>query len=53
VLVLDLARLQSPVKYEDPNRIFPHIYGPLNREAIQEVRPFPRATDGTFLVLNH
>ncbi len=51
VLVLDLARVQAPVKYEDPNRIFPHIYGPLNREAILEVRPFPRAEDGTFLVL--
>ncbi len=48
-LLLDLAKLTSPVRYEDPNRIFPHIYGPLNREAILKIVPFPRDEQGRFL----
>jgi uncharacterized protein (DUF952 family) len=48
-LVIDLARVQAPVRYEDPRRVYPHIYGPLNREAIVAVLDVPRAPDGTFL----
>src|SRR6266536_1112136 len=33
VLVIDLARVRAPVRYEDPRRVYPHIYGPLNRDA--------------------
>ena len=29
--------------------LFPHIYGPLHREAIVAVRPAQRAPDGRFL----
>ncbi len=49
-LVLDIVldRLASPVRYEDPARIFPHIYGPLNREAVVNVRRAVRLADGTF-----
>jgi uncharacterized protein (DUF952 family) len=49
VLVIDLARVRAPVRYEDPRRVYPHIYGPLNRDAIVAVRDVPRAPDGTFL----
>lgn len=27
---------------------FPHIYGPLNREAVNRILPFPRQADGAF-----
>jgi uncharacterized protein (DUF952 family) len=49
VLVIDLARVRAPVRYEDPRRVYPHIYGPLNRDAIVAVLDVPRAPDGTFL----
>lgn len=50
VLTIDKDRVTSPLKYEDPAGIFPHIYGPLNRDAIVGVRPIGRAEDGTFLL---
>lgn len=49
VLSIARARLTAPVKYEDPARNFPHIYGPLNLDAVVDVRPIRRAADGTFL----
>jgi uncharacterized protein (DUF952 family) len=51
VLVVDKDRVKAPVKYEDPAGIFPHVYGPLNRDAIVAVVPLARAADGTFLSL--
>ena len=30
-----------PVVYEDPERIYPHIYGPIPIDAVIEVRPLP------------
>jgi uncharacterized protein (DUF952 family) len=51
VLTLDLERLTAPVRIERPGRIYPHVYGPLDRAAIVDVRPMPRAVDGTFLPL--
>jgi uncharacterized protein (DUF952 family) len=48
LLVIDTERVGSPIRYEhvpgqpDP---YPHIYGPLNLDAILEARPFqPPAT---------
>ncbi len=38
-------RLAAP---SEPAPIFPHIYGPLNREAVVGVRKLVRAEDGTF-----
>jgi uncharacterized protein (DUF952 family) len=49
VLVIDLARLTSPWRYDDAEHLFPHIYGPLNRDAIIATHPMPRANDGSFL----
>ena len=49
VLVIDTARVLARVVYEDPARIYPHIYGALNRDAIVDVQPILRAADGSFL----
>ncbi|MEO8456217.1 MAG: DUF952 domain-containing protein [Chloroflexota bacterium] len=50
VLYLDLDLVTVEVKYEDPERVFPHIYGPLNRDAILSIKTIPRMTDGRFLI---
>lgn len=50
VLYIDQDRVQAPIKYEDPAGIYPHIYGPLNRDAIVKVAEIGRAPDGTFLM---
>jgi uncharacterized protein (DUF952 family) len=53
LLVIDPARLCSPVHDEAPGdseEKFPHIYGPLNTDAVVEVRPFEPSADGTFLL---
>jgi uncharacterized protein (DUF952 family) len=34
ILVLDLNRIQAPVRFEDPDEIYPHIYGLLNTDAV-------------------
>lgn len=49
VLYLDADRITSPVSYDDPAEIFPHIYGPINRDAIMAAKEIGRAPDGTFL----
>lgn len=51
VLSISRDRLTAQVKYEDPARIFPHIYGPLNLDAVVAVRPVIRRADGTFLAI--
>ncbi len=49
VLVIDRTKVRAEIKYEDPARVYPHIYGPLNRDAITDIVPILRASDGTFL----
>ena len=61
VLVIDADQVTSKIKWElpaDPDgaptqpeagRLFPHIYGPLNRDAIVAIRRANRSPDGTFL----
>ncbi len=62
VLAIDPERVTSEVRYEAPappappdsplaGVMFPHIYGPLNRDAIVEVRSAMRSADGTFLTI--
>ena len=49
LLCIDEAKVQPDVKWEAASgHLFPHIYGPLNRDAILEVIPFPRLDDGSF-----
>ncbi len=59
VLVIDADKVTAPVRWEAPahpdgspaqpgERLFPHIYGPLNRDAIVDVHPAQRDPDGNF-----
>jgi len=51
LLVIDPERVTSRVQYDlapDQPAPYPHIYGPLNIEAVTEVRPFAPGSDGTF-----
>lgn len=34
VLILEVQKIECPVRYDDPDEIFPHIYGPLNTNAV-------------------
>ena len=53
LLRIDTRRVTAVIRYEDPAHIYPHIYGPLDRAAIIDATPMPRAEDGTFLPLPH
>ena len=48
VLTIALRWLRSPWRYDGDER-FPHVYGPLDRAAITEVRPIERSASGEFL----
>jgi uncharacterized protein (DUF952 family) len=48
VLTVALRKLSSPVRYDGDER-YPHVYGPLDRAAITEVRPMARDADGAFI----
>jgi len=52
LLTIDLERVGVPWRYDAPGDDYPHIYGALDRAAVIDVRPMPRAADGTFLPLN-
>jgi uncharacterized protein (DUF952 family) len=49
VLAIEKDEVTSEVRYEDEKGIYPHIHGPLNRDAIVAVLPILREADGTFL----
>lgn len=49
VLDVDLARVSAPAIYEDEARWFPHVYGPIEREAVRRVRRMVRADEGAFI----
>lgn len=54
LLVVDPARLRAPLRYEPPAEDpgsaerFPHLYGPLNVDAVVRVVPFAPNADGSF-----
>lgn len=50
LLQIDPTKLKSPLKYEDggDGRLFPHIYGPMEVEAVIAVTSFPPNPDGSF-----
>lgn len=51
VLDVDLARVAARAVYEDAEQRYPHIYGPIEREAVVRVRRMARADDGGFTSL--
>jgi uncharacterized protein (DUF952 family) len=51
LLKIDRSRVMCPIideNLEGGSELFPHIYGPLPREAIVEVLELPCQSDGTF-----
>jgi uridine phosphorylase len=51
LLCIERERVAAPVIDEDcyeTGQKFPHIYGPLNRDAVVQVLPFPPDVDGKF-----
>ena len=51
LLVIDTDRVGPEIRYEHvPGQAspYPHIYGPLNLDAVVETRPFAPAPDGQF-----
>jgi uncharacterized protein (DUF952 family) len=57
LLVVDPARLTAELRYEAPfeatnpteaAQVFPHLYGPLNLDAVVNVAPFEPGEDGLF-----
>lgn len=50
-LVIDPGLLTAPDRFEDSARTFPHLYGPVNVEAVSAVRRVRRDTDGSYLAL--
>ena len=51
VLVIDTDRLLAPVRYEnvpDSDEPFPHIYGPINVDAVVATTPLERGPEGRF-----
>jgi uncharacterized protein (DUF952 family) len=58
LLVIDTTRLTSPLTWEAPTPgdtlapLFPHIYGPINREAVVSIKLLQRDHSGTFVAIN-
>jgi len=60
ILVIDTDKLTSELKWEPPahpnperaasvgNELFPHVYGPINVNAVMNIFPFEPAEDGNF-----
>lgn len=41
--------MSSEWRYDDAEQVFPHIYGPLDHDAVVTVEDMRRAEDGRFL----
>ena len=53
LLVINADALTNKLVYEDcyeTGMEFPHIYGPINIDAVQRTVPFPCEPDGTFVL---
>ncbi len=51
LLEIDSRRVQPEIRFENlegGTELFPHIYGPLNLEAVEKVVEFKPGPDGTF-----
>ena len=52
LLVIDEAKVKEKIKYEDAGngKLYPHIYGPLNLDAVTDTVAFSPLKDGTFVL---
>ncbi len=50
LLVIDLDKVKAPCRFDAPGKVFPHIYGSLNRDAIIKVQDFERDASNNFLL---
>jgi uncharacterized protein (DUF952 family) len=51
LLVIDTERVGPPIRYETPpggDQAYPHIYGPLEADAVVATQPFAPGPDGQF-----
>jgi uncharacterized protein (DUF952 family) len=51
LLTIDPDKVHAKVQYDavpDEPRPYPHIYGPINTDAVVDVRPFQPGPDGAF-----
>ena len=54
LLSIDEARLTSPIREENTEGgadLYPHIYGPLNVDAVVSARPLATKSDGTLAIV--
>lgn len=53
LLLVDAEKVKSPIKYESAlsgrSGTFPHIYGPLNADAVDTTIELEKAKDGKFI----
>jgi uncharacterized protein (DUF952 family) len=49
LLTLDLDLTGSPWRFDDAERRYPHVHGPIDLASVLEVRRMVRAADGTFV----
>lgn len=52
VLRIDPTRISAPVRFDDDSGIYPHVYGPLNRDAVTDVGMMLRTKNGEFLSID-
>ncbi|MDA8326012.1 MAG: DUF952 domain-containing protein [Nitrospiraceae bacterium] len=52
LLVIDESKVVSKIKTEDAGNgtLYPHIYGPLNLDAVTATADFPPAPNGNFIL---
>jgi uncharacterized protein (DUF952 family) len=51
VVEIEPSRLTVPVRFEDSDRTYPHLHGPVNRDAVVSLRRVRRGADGSFLAI--
>jgi len=51
-LTVDLDRTGSPWRFDAPSAIYPHVYGPIARDAIVAVARVRRDADGAFIAID-
>lgn len=49
ILFIDKKRVKSKIQYDDTEKLFPHIYGPLNRDTIVKTVQMVRDRKGDWI----